>query len=42
LVVTPFLPGDRCCSRAFAATGALDGGPFVLLAAAIVGDTVNY
>ncbi|MFL5522270.1 MAG: DedA family protein [Gemmatimonadales bacterium] len=46
LVVTPFLPGDSLlfAAGAFAARGALDIGLLVpiLLAAAILGDTVNY
>jgi membrane-associated protein len=46
LVVTPFLPGDSLLFAAgtFAALGALDLPVVILLlvAAAIVGDTVNY
>jgi membrane-associated protein len=46
LVVTPFLPGDSLlfAAGALAASGALDPGGVVLLliAAAILGDAVNY
>jgi membrane-associated protein len=46
LVVTPFLPGDSLlfAAGAFAALGALDVRLVVLLliAAAVLGDTVNY
>jgi membrane-associated protein len=46
LVVTPFLPGDSLlfAAGALAATGALDvtAASIVVLAAAIVGDAVNY
>ena len=46
LVVTPFLPGDSLlfAAGALAATGALDVtvASIVVLAAAIIGDTVNY
>jgi membrane-associated protein len=46
LVVTPFLPGDSLlfAAGAFAATGALDVWIlfFLLFAAAVVGDSVNY
>src|ERR687897_2385431 len=46
LVVTPFLPGDSLLFAAgtFAALGALDVRlvVFLLIAAAILGDTVNY
>jgi membrane-associated protein len=46
LVVTPFLPGDSLLFAAgtFAALGALDVRLIILLliAAAIIGDTVNY
>lgn len=45
-VVTPFLPGDSLLFAigAFAANGSLDlwTSVFLLLAAAILGDTVNY
>ena len=46
LVVTPFLPGDSLlfAAGALSATGALDGRIVIvlLLAAAIIGDAVNY
>jgi len=46
LVVTPFLPGDSLlfAAGALSATGALDGRivTVLLLAAAIIGDAVNY
>jgi membrane-associated protein len=46
LVVTPFLPGDSLlfAAGALAATGALDVtvASIVVLAAAIIGDAVNY
>jgi membrane-associated protein len=46
LVVTPFLPGDSLlfAAGAFAATGQLSVVPLVvgLIAAAVLGDTVNY
>lgn len=46
LVVTPFLPGDSLlfAAGALAATGALDvtTATVVVLAAAIIGDAVNY
>lgn len=46
LVVTPFLPGDSLLFAVgvFSASGALDGrlAAGVLIAAAILGDTVNY
>ncbi|ACL19209.1 membrane-associated protein [Desulfitobacterium sp. LBE] len=46
LVVTPFLPGDSLIFvvGTFAASGALDVWIlfFLLLAAAVIGDTVNY
>jgi membrane-associated protein len=46
LVVTPFLPGDSLlfAAGALAATGALDVtvASLVVLAAAIIGDAVNY
>lgn len=46
LVVTPFLPGDSLIFvvGTFAASGALDVWVlfFLLLAAAVIGDTVNY
>jgi membrane-associated protein len=46
LVVTPFLPGDSLlfAAGALAASGALDGriATVLLLAAAIIGDAVNY
>ncbi len=46
LVVTPFLPGDSLlfAAGAFAAVGSLSYWPlaFIFIAAAIIGDTVNY
>ena len=46
LVVTPFLPGDSLlfAAGAFAALGALDVRILIplLIAAAIIGDTINY
>ena len=46
LVVTPFLPGDSLlfAAGAFAATGVLDPWllTFLLIAAAVLGDTANY
>ena len=46
LVVTPLLPGDSLlfAAGAFASRGSLDIGPIIglLLAAAVLGDAVNY
>ena len=45
LVVTPFLPGDCCSSRAGAGAQGIMNAPLVLgllFLAAVMGDTVNY